>query len=568
MPLRCSRREVLTILAAVGGMLASQARPTADVVLVNGRIITVDPAFTIAEAVAVRGDRIAAVGTTDAIERLRGPTTARIDLQGRAVLPGLADGHFHSAGGGPGVDLSGARSIDEVLAAIAARVRESRPGELIISNSDWHEGQLKEKRLPLRRDLDRVAPHNPVVLVRGGHEYILNSAALEKWGLDERTPDIPGGRISRYEDGTLNGELVDRAKALVTLPPPPKKSLAERLADQVAEFQKLHAAGLTSVRLAGITAEQYRLLATLKQQGRLTMRVNALLRPGGEPTAAAIDHTLVQWRLAPDQGDAWLRIGGIKLAVDGGFEGGFMREPYNEPWGEGGRYRGLNTLAADRYTAIVRRLNRLGWRVATHAVGDAAIDEVLGAYEAADRDRPIGRRRWAIEHAFIAHADQIARMARLGVVVSAQHHLYLAGPSLVNYWGQARAARTTPMRAFVDAGLVVAAGSDSPVVPYSPVAALYHFVTRDTITGGILGADQRIDRRAALRAATLNNAYLTFEESLKGSLEPGKLADLVVLATDPLTCPEADLPTTRVLLTMVGGRIVYEEPAFRGAKRP
>jgi predicted amidohydrolase YtcJ len=552
------------VVAAVPALVGEA--PLADAVLVDGHILTVDAHFTVAEALAVRGDRVLAVGSTSAIAKLAGPHTVRIDLGGRTVVPGLADGHLHSAGGGPGVDLSQARSLDEVLAAIAAKVRASRPGDLIVSNSDWHEGQLKEQRLPLRRDLDRVAPHNPVVLVRGGHEYILNSAALAKWGIDERTPEVPGGRISRYADGTLNGELVDRAKSLVTLPAPPPKSLEARLADLQAEFARLHAAGLTSVRLAGISAEQYRLLEELQRRGRLTMRVRALLRPEGELTAGGVLRTLDTWGLRPEQGDEWLRVVGVKLGVDGGFEGGWMHEPYAEPWGEGGRYRGLNTLPADRYTAIVRALNRSGWRVATHAVGDAAIDEVLAAYEAADADRPLAGRRWSIEHAFIARPDQIARMQRLGLVVSVQHHLYLAGPSLVKYWGRPRAAQTTPLRAFVDAGLVIAAGTDSPVVSYRPFTVIYHFVTRDTITGGVMGAEHRIDRREALAASTINNAYLTFEEQLKGSLEPGKLADLVVLSDDPLTVPEQGLLKLGVLMTMVGGKVVYQDPAFQTSR--
>ena len=203
----------------------------------------------------------------------------------------------------------------------------------------------------------------------------------------------------------------------------------------------------------------------------------------------------------PDEGDEWLRVGGMKLGVDGGFEGGWMREPYAEPWGEGGTFFGVNTMKQAPYTDVVKELNRLGWRVATHAVGDAAIDEVLAAYEAADAEKPIAGRRWTIEHGFIAQADQFPRMKKLGLVISAQNHLYLAGPSLVNYWGPARAARTTPMRAYLDQGLVVAGGTDSAVVPYPPLWVIYHFVTRGTISGGVLGADQKISRREALQVA-------------------------------------------------------------------
>jgi predicted amidohydrolase YtcJ len=262
--------------------------------------------------------------------------------------------------------------------------------------------------------------------------------------------------------------------------------------------------------------------------------------------------------IKPDEGDGWLRIGGVKLGVDGGFEGGLMRDLYEAPFDEGGAYRGLQTIDTERYFTIVRDLNRGGWRVATHAVGDAAIDLVLNAYEKAHADRPITGRRWSIEHAFIGRPDHLPRIRALGLAIAAQHHLYLAGPSLVKYWGPARAQITTPARLYLDAGLPVSSGSDAPVVPYPPLWTLYHFITRDTITGGVLGRDQRVTREEALRMATTGNAWLMFEEGAKGSLEPGKLADLVVLSEDPLTCPEPRLRDARVLLTMVGGRIVHE----------
>jgi predicted amidohydrolase YtcJ len=206
----------------------------------------------------------------------------------------------------------------------------------------------------------------------------------------------------------------------------------------------------------------------------------------------------------------------------------------------------------------VRTFNREGWRLFTHAVGDAAIDQVLAAYEAADAEEPIAGRRWGIEHAFIARDDHFPRMKKLGLAISAQHHLYLAAPSLVKYWGSERAARTTPLRAMIDAGLPVSIGTDSAVVPYPPLWALYHFVTRDTISGGVVGRHQRVSRQEALRAMTLGNAWLTFEEDLKGTIEPGKLADLVVLSDDILTCPDERIEQMDVLLTITGGRVVYE----------
>jgi predicted amidohydrolase YtcJ len=209
------------------------------------------------------------------------------------------------------------------------------------------------------------------------------------------------------------------------------------------------------------------------------------------------------------------------------------------------------------FTDVVKELNREGWRVATHAVGDLAIDEVLAGYEAADAEQSIRGKRWTIEHAFIVEPDQFPRMKALDLVISAQNHLYLAGPSLVTYWGAARANRVTPMREFIDRGFIVAGGTDSAVVPYPPLWVIYHFVSRATISDGVMGGDQKISRKEALQVETINNAYLTFEETIKGSIEPGKLADLVVLPEDILTVPDKTVEQMRVVLTMVGGKVVY-----------
>ena len=552
------RRIVPLAVAVVAAALRPSAQTApADTIFVNGHIITVDTRFSIAQAVAITNGRFTAVGSDANIRRLAGPKTDVIDLKGQTVTPGLADDHLHDAGGGPGVDLSRARSLADVVAAVAARGNTSQRGDVIASNSDWHEAQLKEHRLPYRKDLDAVSPDNPVVLVRGGHEYILNSAALAKWNITKATPQLPGGRISRDAEGELNGELIDRAKSLVRLPPGPRLTI-EALQEQ---HRKLNAAGLTSIRYPGAPVEQYRLLQEMERRGILTMRVNQLLRFPAADSAAAIRSAIESSGVKPDEGDEWVHIGGMKLAVDGGFEGGWMREPYAEPWGEHGTFRGVNTMPQDKYTDVVKELNRLGWRVATHAVGDAAIDEVLAGYEAANAEKSIVGKRWSLEHGFIPQADQFPRMKALDLIISAQDHLYLAGPSLVSYWGPARAARTTPVREYLDRGFHVAGGTDSAVVPYPPLWVIYHFVTRDTISGGVLGADQRITRKEALQLETINNAYVTFEEKAKGSIEPGKLADLIVLPKDILTCPEKEIEQMSVSMTMVGGKIVYRRPS-------
>ncbi len=543
----------MTAAAGIAAQGVLPRPPAPDLILINGKVITVDRNFAIAEGVAIAGDRILTTGNADQLRALAGPATRVVDLKGHAVIPGLMDNHLHGAGGGPGVDLSRARSLADVYAAVAARVGDVTPGGIILSNSDWHEAQLKEQRLPLRDDLDTVAPQHPVVLVRGGHEYILNSAALTRWNITPETPQPAGGRITRYPDGRLNGELVDTAKALVRLPPSVPRTPGQQLEDRIADYKKLNEAGLTSIRHPGISIADYGMLQEIRRGGRLTMRVNALLRPSMDPgSMAAIGGAGIR----QGEGDEWLRLGGIKLAVDGGFEGGLMRDPYEKPWDEGGTFRGLQTLDTERFFTVVRDLNRDNWRVATHAVGDAAIDLVLNAYEKANAERSIADRRWSIEHAFIGRPDHLPRMKSLGVAISAQHHLYLAGPSLVKYWGAGRAGITTPAKMYLDAGLPVSSGTDAPVVPYPPLWTLYHFITRDTITGGVLGADQRVTRQQALRMATINNAWLNMEERTKGSIEPNKFADLVVLSEDPLTCPEPRLRDATVLATIVGGKVV------------
>ncbi|HWW86125.1 MAG TPA: amidohydrolase family protein, partial [Vicinamibacterales bacterium] len=285
----------------------TQGATTPDLIFVNARIYTVDRTFSTAEALAITGGKFAALGSNGEIRRLAGPSTKVIDVHGQTIIPGLQDDHLHNAGGGPGVDLSRARSLSEVLSLIAARVRISGPNDVVITNSDWHEAQLNEQRLPYRTDLDTVAPSTPVVVVRGGHEYILNSAALRKYGIEKQTPEPPGGRISRDEHGELNGELMDRAKALVTLP---RESSERPSIDYfIAEHKKLNAAGLTAIRYPGAGIDQYRILQEMERKGLLTIRVNQLMRAFDATDVTTMKAALVSWNVKQGEGDDWLRIG-------------------------------------------------------------------------------------------------------------------------------------------------------------------------------------------------------------------------------------------------------------------
>jgi predicted amidohydrolase YtcJ len=537
---------------------------TADLAVVNAKVFTAREGAPPTQAFAVKDGKFIAVGATAAVRARIGPDTKIIDAGGRLVVPGLADGHFHNEGGGRGVDLSATRSLADLVAAIGKAVAAAKPGDLVVSNSDWHEAQLKEQRLPLATELDAVSPANPVVLVRGGHDYILNSAALRHWNISKDTAVPDGGAITRGADGALTGELVDNAKRLVSLPPPAAVSVEDVLTTQ----RKVNAYGITSVRIPGSYKGEFfqalNAILAARRAGELTLRYTVYLPGFGTRDPARIREMIAKSPLKQDEGDEWVRMGGVKLLVDGGFEGGHMSAPFAGDYGKGGTFYGLTVVPPRDFTAVVKTINDLGWRVATHAVGDAAIDEVLDAYQAADAEHPIAGKRWTIEHAFVSRPDQLPRMKKLNLILSVQDHLYLAAPALKNYLGAARAARITPVKTYLDAGLPLVGGTDSPVVPFNPFFELYHFLTRDTITDGVYGAEEAVaSRETLLRMITINYARLTGEADIKGSIEPGKLADFAVLSEDLLTVAPDKIPATHALLTYVGGREAWRDAAMK-----
>ncbi len=554
----------LCLLAGFFAEAAGQDAQSADAVFINGKVFTANPGSEIAEAFAVKGDRFVAVGSNAEIRRYTGHETSVIDLNGRLVVPGLADGHLHNEGGGPGVDLSQARTLADLFSAISAAAKAANPGDLIVSNADWHEAQLKEKRLPLAKEIDAAAPENPVVLVRGGHEMILNTSALRKFNITRDTKSPDGGVISKGADGEPTGEIFDNAKQLVQVPRPKPVSIDDVLATQ----KSLNPYGITAVRIPGAykgnMLDDYKLIRDARDKGLLTLRYSILLPGFGTRDPAKIRQLIDAWGVKQDEGDDWVRIGGIKLLVDGGFEGGHMSRPYEEPYGEGGKYVGLTVVPPADFTAVVKAAHSLGWRVTTHAVGDAALDEVLDAYEAANAERPIAGERWALEHAFLAGPSEIERMKKLDLMLSVQDHLYLAAPAMEKYWGRERADSVTPLKTYLDSGFLVVGGTDSPVVPFNPFWEIYNFLTRDTIAGGVYGPAERVTSRPTLlRMITINYAKLIGEEQTKGSIEPGKLADFAILTQDVLTVPVDEIRNTKALATYLGGKQVYHDPAFR-----
>ena len=532
------------------------AASPADTVFTNGKVITVDAGASVAQAFAIKDGKFIYVGSTSQAMAYAGPATRVVDLKGRTTIPGLADSHLHTAGGGPGIELSKTRSLADVFARLGEAAKGARPGDVLVSNSDWHEAQFKEQRLPTAAELESAAPNTPVVLVRGGHSYLLNNTALAKYGITTATPVPTGGAIPVGPDGKLTGELTDAAKPLAKLPPASPLTVA----DLENQQKILNSYGLTSIRVPGISVVDYRKFQQLRDSGKATVRYSILIRPRN---LADFKTSVLGAGIQQDEGDDWVRMWGIKIAVDGGFEGGLMTKAYEEPLGNGGRYFGLRTVDQATFNDYVAGINTLGWRAAVHAVGDAAVDEVLEGLERANAEKDITRAGWTIEHAFITRPDQYPRIRRLKLNLSVQDHLYLAAPVLKGYWGMERASQVTPVKTYLDEGFMLAGGTDSPVIPLSPFWVMYHFMTRDTISDGVYGANQAVaSRDAILRMMTLNNARLTGEEVSKGSIEAGKLADFVVLSADYMTIPAKQVESLKAVATYVGGQLVYQNADF------
>jgi predicted amidohydrolase YtcJ len=568
-------RTWLLLATAVATSLANDAqaqspapavisgKAPADIIFVNGKVFTADAQDRVVEGFAITGDRFVVAGPNDLVRQYAGPQTRVIDLKGHFVSPGITDDHFHNEGGGAGVDLSHVRSLGELLTTVANAAAAAPADTVIVSNSDWHEAQLKEQRLPTADELEQAAPDKPVVLVRGGHEYIINTTALKTWNITKDTPVPAGGQISRNDAGELTGELFDEARGLVTLPRPKPVGMDDILATQKA----LAPYGMTAVRIPGAykgnMIDAYRLMKQAEAQGKLTLRWTVYMPGFALRSADAARKAIESWGTKQGEGDDWIKVDGVKLMVDGGFEGGHLSKPYLEPYGKGGTFTGLTVSPPSAYTEVVRELNSKGWHVITHAVGDAALDEVLDAYAAADKDASIKGKRWSVEHAFVSRPEQVARLKELDIAVSAQDHLYLAAPVLKKYWGWETASEVTPVKTYLDAGLLVAGGTDSPVVPFNPFWNLYHMASRDTISDGVYGADQKIaSRPLLLRLVTINYAKLIGEEKTRGSIEHGKLADFAILTDDFLSAQVEAIRDMKALSTWVGGREVFHAPGY------
>jgi predicted amidohydrolase YtcJ len=548
--------------AAAGG--ATSAGP-ATLIVTGGRVWTGDRARPWAEAVAVRGERIAAVGSSAEIERLAGPSTRRVQARGGVVTPGFIDSHVHFLDGGFGlssVQLRDAATPAEFARRIAEFARTAPPGAWI-TGGDWdHERWGGE--LPRRDWIDAATPDRPVWVNRlDGHMSLANGAALRAAGVNARTPDPPGGTIVRGAGGEPTGILKDNAMELVDrVVPEPPPAAKDRALEAAMRYAAAH--GVTSVDHMG-TWEDLAVFRRAREAGRLRTRIHAAV-------------PLATWQRLRDEvasrgrGDAWLSIGGLKGFVDGSL--GSRTAAFAAPYADAPANTGLLVNGPEDLYAWTSGADRAGLQVIVHAIGDRAIHLQLDIFERVAREDGPRDRRFRVEHAqHLAPAD-IPRFAALGVIASMQpYHAIDDGRWAEKAIGAERAQTTYAFRSLLDARATLAFGSDWPVAPAEPLLGLYAALTRRTLDGlhpeGWVPR-QKIALDEALAAYTRDAAYAAFAERDLGTLEPGKLADLVVLDRDLAALPPPEIRDARVLLTVIGGRVVYEAAgagAAAGASR-
>ena len=548
----------LLLLALAATALAAEARPAADLVVTNARVWTADPARPEAEALAVVGERIVAVGPKAEIDAWRGPRTRVIDAGGSRVLPGFNDSHVHLFDGSAKlaqVKLKDARSPEELARRIAAHAKTLPKGEWVLGGT-WDDQAFARPRLPTRQDVDALTPETPVVVDRyDGHTALANGLALALAGVTRETKDPPGGEIVRDARGEPTGILKDAAMGLVSRVVPPPSAEA-RLRTIRAGLRHAASLGVTSVQDMGPAPGDVAVYAELLERGELTLRVSA-----APPETRWEEQARLGLRHA--FGSPWLRLGAVKGFADGslGSTTAFFFEPYADAPGTSG-------LLSDEMQPIEAMRDRLvgadaaGLQLCIHAIGDRAISTVLDLFEDVLKANGPRDRRWRIEHSQHVAPKDFARFATLGVIASVQpYHAIDDGRWAEGRIGPLRAKTTYAFRSFLDAGVRLALGTDWYVAPLDPMATLYAAVTRATLDGKHPGGwvpEQKIRLAEAISAYTAGAAYAEFQEKEKGRLGPGQLADLVFLGEDVFAVPAERIKDVRVETTIVGGKVVYE----------
>jgi hypothetical protein len=551
--LGCGRGQSPTP-SAVGATATPISPPglAADVVLRNGNVLTIDSASTVAEAVAIKDGLIQAVGTVADVDAWVGEATQLIELGGRTLTPGLIDAHNHFQVVGlmngyyvpflPPEVLTVA-DLQEALAEAIGQVDEG----------EWIKGYflfVQDTDLPTRHDLDPVSPNNPVfILQQGGHYGSANSLALDIAGITADTPDPTGGVIGRDSDGEPNGVFYNhRAMDLVRLHMP--RYTQDEVAANIESSQTLFSA-------AGVTSFQ-------DNNVRGTSTVGTYMdvgRQGGMYMRGAVYYTL-EWPGDVDRAlneiehyeDDFMRFAGFKFLLDGQMTMAYCHEPHN-----GDRWD-IPTWNADVFKNAVRQLHDTGLQICVHCAGDAAVDLTLDAFEEAMNANPRSDPRHRIEHAVLTRPESTERMRDLGVVVSTQpQFIRLGGDGYAGLFGEERARRAIVTREWLEAGIPVALGSDAPSTPWhSPLATLIGAVTRATFSGAIHEPDQALKPYEALYAHTMGSAYAAHEEEIKGSIEPGKLADMIIWSVDPIRSTAEELWNSTIEMTMIDGEIVHQ----------
>jgi predicted amidohydrolase YtcJ len=549
-------------IVSISLLACSPADEPADLVLMGGRIVTMDTDYPEATSLAARDGKLIAVGTDREIDRFIGADTEVIDLGGMLAVPGLIEGHAHFLSLGRAkmrLDLNGVADYDEIVAIVEAAVAEAEPGQWILGRG-WHQEKWRStpqpnvSGLPYHDTLSAVSPDNPVFLTHAsGHASLVNAVALQLAGIDARTPDPPGGEIVRDGRGRAIGILRETAENLVgTLVEATwDEATIRRMASLAGEESLAH--GITSFHDAGTSFFEVDVLAAMADAGQLPIRLWIMLSEDNDSLVEGLPGYEVY-----RQGDGHLTVGGIKVFADGalGAHGAWLLEPYNDLTDS----IGLNIMTPEYLRESARIAAEFKLQLCTHAIGDRANRVMLDIYEETISSRADGRElRWRMEHAQHIDPEDLPRFAELGVIAAMQPiHCTSDGPWVPVRLGDDRAREGAYMwRDLLDSGAVIASGTDAPVERVDPLASYFAAVTRRLPDGTDFYPAQKMSREEALRSYTLDAAYAAFEEDIKGSLEPGKLADITVLSKDILEIPPEEILDTRVLYTIVGGEVRY-----------
>jgi predicted amidohydrolase YtcJ len=540
----------------VSAMMSAMA-DRADLIFTGGRVHTVNATNDVVPALAVGGGRVLLAGSDDAVSALAGPDTRVVELKGRSLLPGFIDAHAHLAGLGMAeIAIDGKAPGMQSIAALQRAVREraaAQPAGTWIRGRGYDQSRLAERRHPNRLDWDTVAPDHPVIFIRTcGHIASVNSRAMAAAGIDDQTPDPPGGRYDRADGKNLGVAYETAQMPLQTAAMPSWQDFREAL---LRSSRACLAAGCTSVHDAGgLVGPAFGPCQELVASGEIDLRIYAFT------TVNSFKHPLLGLLgsgVHTGLGNERLKLGAFKVMTDGSSSGptAATREPYTSNCQD----CGILYFEQEELDDLLGRAHRLGFQCTVHAVGDRAIEQTLNAMARAQRESPRDGLRHRIEHCGICPADLQARVHGQRIVPIVQPAFFWEfGDGYIANYGQNRADTMFPARSLLARGVPAAGSSDAPVTRQAPLLGIEQALTRATMDGQVCGPDERVDLTAAIRMHTINGAFASFEESLKGSLEPGKLADLVVLGEDLARVPVKEICQVPIAMTVSGGRVVYE----------